>query len=75
MAKLLSEHLRTQWCKGCGYCVKFCPRGALQIGRELNQTGYRHVVLNEQLCISCGICRTVCPDCVFVFTEEKGETV
>ncbi len=73
MAKLQANELQIQWCKGCGYCIKFCPRGALSIGKELNRAGFRHVVLDEEKCVSCGICRLMCPDCVFRFMEEVGK--
>lgn len=70
LIKLKSENLLTEWCKGCGYCVKWCPKEALSIGKDLNHSGYRYVLLDEEKCVACGICRTVCPDCVFRFTEE-----
>lgn len=72
MAVLLTKNLKTEWCKGCGYCVKFCPKGAVQIGQELNRAGFCHVVLDESKCISCGVCRLMCPDCVFQFAEEAA---
>ena len=70
MAVLKSENLRTYWCKGCGYCVESCPRGAVSMGSEPNKMGYTFISLDESKCVACGICRTVCPDSVFVFTEE-----
>ena len=73
MAVLKSENLRTEWCKGCRYCVESCPKGALSIGTELNKSGFQYVVLDEALCVSCGTCRIVCPDCVFRFVEEESK--
>ncbi len=70
MVKLKSENLMIQWCKGCGYCVKACPKGALHLGDRINDASYRYVELDEEKCITCGICRLVCPDCVFKFVEE-----
>ena len=70
MAKLKAENLRIQWCKGCGYCVDSCPKGAVAIGTEPNKQGYRFIEFDENKCIACGICRIVCPDNVFVFVEE-----
>lgn len=50
-------------CKSCGYCVKFCPRGVLKIGRESNMKGYQFAVMAEpEKCINCGLCATICPD-------------
>ena len=27
-------------CKGCGYCVQFCPAHAIRIGDKRNTSGY-----------------------------------
>ncbi len=70
MAKLKAENLRTDWCKGCGYCVDVCPQKALSIGKTPNGQGYLFVELREDACVACGVCRIVCPDSVFVFTEQ-----
>ena len=36
--------IRAESCKSCGYCVKFCPKGVLAVGHEVNSTGYPFVV-------------------------------
>lgn len=73
MAKLKNENLKTQWCKGCGYCIETCPKGAISMSEHVNLAGYRYIQLDESKCINCGQCRIVCPDCVFRFTSEEGE--
>jgi 2-oxoglutarate ferredoxin oxidoreductase subunit delta len=45
------------WCKGCGICVAFCPKGALSLDDE----GKASWVLPEK-CVRCGLCRSRCPD-------------
>lgn len=57
--------LNTERCKGCGYCVEVCPRGALSQKGRLNKKGYRIVDTDEEKCIQCGMCYRMCPDCVF----------
>jgi 2-oxoglutarate ferredoxin oxidoreductase subunit delta len=45
------------WCKGCGICVAFCPKGAL----AQDEAGHLYVK-DADLCIGCGWCEIRCPD-------------
>lgn len=56
-------------CKECGYCIKFCPKGALSKGTELNKKGYHPPVVNDD-CVSCGTCALVCPDAAISVYKE-----
>lgn len=50
-------------CKSCGYCVKFCPKGILAIGKKANSKGYEYVECTDpEACIGCAICGRMCPD-------------
>ena len=50
-------------CKGCAYCVEFCPKGTLQMSEELNPKGYTLVeVADETKCLGCGLCEVLCPE-------------
>lgn len=54
--------IRSESCKSCGYCVKFCPKKVLAIGSYVNSKGYETVhVINDQ-CIGCKFCAVICPD-------------
>lgn len=55
--------IRKESCKSCGYCVKFCPKGVLAIGSEVNSKGYPYVVpVKAAACIGCALCAQMCPD-------------
>lgn len=64
-------YIHEQSCKGCGCCIKECPKGALALSGAINSKGYATVQVDRQLCIRCGICYTVCPDYVFEIREEN----
>ncbi len=44
-----------QYCKGCGYCVNFCPKQAISFGTVRNGLGVFFPVVDQGKCISCGI--------------------
>ena len=46
-----------QCCTHCGYCIPYCPTGALRI----NDSATREVVFCESDCIECLACIRVCP--------------
>lgn len=63
MAKLT---FKKDLCKGCGLCIKACPKGLISLSKdEINQKGHHPAEITEQeKCIGCAFCATMCPDCV-----------
>jgi 2-oxoglutarate ferredoxin oxidoreductase subunit delta len=50
-------------CKGCGYCVEFCPSGVLAMSPEFNVKGYHFPALSDgRDCTGCDLCGMFCPD-------------
>ncbi|MBN2341988.1 MAG: 4Fe-4S binding protein [Deltaproteobacteria bacterium] len=55
--------LNEERCKGCTYCVRFCPTGALEMTDRLNPKGYRLPTLaHPEKCNGCDLCGMYCPD-------------
>jgi len=64
-------HIVRDRCKGCGYCVKYCPREVLEISDELNGKGYYFPqVKDEDACLNCGLCEIICPEFAIWSTLE-----
>lgn len=58
-------------CKGCRYCIEFCPNGVLAESSEFNEKGYHPpVVAKEGKCVSCNFCETICPEFAIFITEQ-----
>jgi Dissimilatory sulfite reductase (desulfoviridin), alpha and beta subunits len=60
----------TDLCKGCLLCVGQCPKNAIQLSGDLNDSGYEVITVDEDKCIGCGFCYMMCPDYVFSIVEE-----
>ena len=50
-------------CKGCGFCIQFCPPRVLEFTSEFNPQGYHFPQLaNPDGCTGCDLCGLYCPD-------------
>jgi FdhD protein len=44
-------------CKGCGFCIAFCPAEVLEFSEEFNSKGYHPPrAINPEACTGCGLC-------------------
>ncbi|MEM2104208.1 MAG: 4Fe-4S dicluster domain-containing protein [Candidatus Bathyarchaeia archaeon] len=64
-------HIIKDQCKGCGFCIHYCPKKVLEKSNEINARGvHPPKVGKEGECIICGLCMALCPDFA-IFVEEK----
>lgn len=55
--------VKQEVCKGCSYCIDFCPTQALEFSRNFNAKGYHVPVLaRPEDCTGCDTCGLYCPD-------------
>ena len=62
-SRMAKVEVISEICKSCGFCIKVCPKGVLEIGKNVNTKGYQYAEpVNAENCIGCGLCATMCPD-------------
>jgi 2-oxoglutarate ferredoxin oxidoreductase subunit delta len=55
--------VKAEICKGCSFCIDFCPTKAIGFSKEFNQKGYHYpIMLDEEKCSGCDLCGLYCPD-------------
>ncbi len=51
-------------CQGCGYCVKFCPTGAITTSEsedKITLLGYQKAIFaHPEKCTACAVCYWMC---------------
>lgn len=53
----------TELCKGCGFCIEFCPSEVLEFSGEFNSKGYHPPrAVKPEACTGCDLCGIYCPD-------------
>ena len=66
--------IQEERCKGCTYCVEFCPTDVLAWSERFNLKGY-HVpdVVAEEACNACRLCELLCPEFAIGIEEQTLE--
>ncbi|MCX5859966.1 MAG: 4Fe-4S binding protein [Proteobacteria bacterium] len=63
-------HTVVERCKGCGFCIEFCPLKALRVSGTMNRGGFHFPeIVTPDKCSGCNMCGMVCPD--FAIWSEK----
>jgi len=58
-------------CKGCRFCITFCPKGAIVLSRQLNAKGYYCAEHDAKKgCTGCGVCALMCPEAAIEVYRE-----
>lgn len=69
-------HIIKDRCKGCGYCIEFCPKKVLEESQEINYKGvHLPKIAYESECVLCSFCTAVCPDFAIFVVEKALEKV
>ena len=60
-------------CKGCGYCINFCPKNVLEVSEKFNKKGYHPpCAARVQECVNCHYCEIICPELAIYSTEDPS---
>ena len=69
-------HIQEERCKGCAYCVEFCPCGVLELSDRFNLKGYHPPdIVDGEACLACRLCELLCPEFAIAIEEHNGSEV
>ena len=68
-------HIIRERCKGCSFCVEYCPKDILVLSDEFNSKGYHPpIVTNPEDCVHCQLCEMLCPEfAIYVVLKDEKE--
>jgi len=68
-------HILKSRCKGCAFCIEFCPKKVLVQSDDINEKGYHPPeVKNPDECVFCELCELICPDiAIYIEVTNSNE--
>ena len=67
-------HIIKERCKGCSFCVEYCPKDVFEMSEEFNTKGYHPPkITNPDDCVECHLCEMLCPEFAIYVTLKKDE--
>jgi 2-oxoglutarate ferredoxin oxidoreductase subunit delta len=73
LTKKFKVKINEKLCKGCYFCVKFCPMGVFVRSDVIGELGYNIAEVEfPEKCTGCKACLLYCPDLAVAIEEEKG---
>ena len=67
-------HILDYRCKGCGYCIEYCPKEVLVFSTEFNEKGYHPPsVKAPDDCVNCHYCEIICPEFAIFSVESPPD--
>lgn len=68
-------HIEWDRCKGCGFCIEFCPPKVLAFAEAFNAHGYHPPeLIHPEGCTGCDLCGLYCPDFAIFGVRVPVET-
>ena len=65
----------TERCKGCSFCIEFCPQHILYKTIEMNSKGYHTVYVDSNdKCTGCNSCTMICPEFAIHVNSTDSDT-
>jgi 2-oxoglutarate ferredoxin oxidoreductase subunit delta len=62
-------------CKGCEFCVEFCPQDVLVFSPKFNAKGYHFPeVERPDECVNCQLCYYLCPEFAIFVAAVNNKT-
>ena len=69
-------HIVKDRCKGCAFCVEYCPKDVLELSEEFNKKGYHPpYVKHPENCVHCQLCEMLCPEFAIWCTLKEEVSV